>query len=614
MTINKNILFLNRDKILLEDLGESLREQGYAVHTANDMRGALSILSVNSVGVIICDNTLQDVTGYDFLRFLKNDPLREKIPFVFLVPINDQGRAVNAIKLGASDFIVYPITIEELVSRIREVISMPRIADSIKPQRMPSESLAMTSMPGNADEASSEKRKTQRVHPLSSIRVDVSRNGVFWLPAQIKNINREGMFLETSLLGKAGAEIYVKVALPSGTSIIKGQVKHIAFKNYNPSAGVGVEVEKNAQWIEILQYVITIIKKADSPSATGSLSGTIMHRNIQAKTASTGENSYTAKGAGPSTPRVKVNPTYELRFYQSLVGKQMDNYKAVSFIGSGAMGGVFEGWDIALERKVALKVISYRLASKESSRNMFIKEARLVSKLDHPNIAHMYHIGNVNEILYFAMEYIEGITMSDMIKKGDKFNTLKGLSYLVTICEALDFVGQNNIIHRDIKPANIMINDKGIVKIVDFGVAKIVIVNGDDNKKEGIVGSPYYISPEAIDGRQLDVRSDIYSLGASFYHAFTGSPPFEGNNAEEVLTKHLEQPLTQLKKKNPKVSPALGRVIERMMEKTPDKRYQDYKSIVKDLKGLESRAQTFQKLKNATLIFKIKPRAEAATL
>ncbi len=358
MTKNENILFINRDKILLEDLGESLREQGYSVHTANDMRGALSVLSANSVGVIICDNTLHDVTGYDFLRFLKNDPLREKIPFIFLVPINDQGRAISAFKLGASDYVVYPITIEDLVSRVREVISMPKSADAVKPQTSPSESLAVTSIPGNPDEVASEKRKSKRVHPLSSVRVDVSRNGVFWLPAQIKNINREGMFLETSLLGKTGAEIYVKFALQSGTSIIRGQVKHIAFKNYNPSAGIGVEVEKNAQWIEILQYVITLIKKADSQSANGSLAGSILPRNIQGQPASTGEDRNPARVAGPSSPRVKVNPSYEIRFYQSLVGKQMDNYKAVSFIGSGAMGGVFEGWDIALERKVALKVIS----------------------------------------------------------------------------------------------------------------------------------------------------------------------------------------------------------------------------------------------------------------
>jgi len=614
MTKNENILFINRDKILLEDLGESLRSKGYTVHVASDMRGALSILSANSVGVIICDNKLHDVTGYDFLRFLKNDPLREKIPFIFLVPINDQGRAINALKLGAFDFIVYPITIEDLMGRINEAVLMPRSAEKAEEQQISPVSPAMTSVENSGEEVANEKRKSKRVHPLSSIRVDVSRNGVFWLSAQIKNINREGVFLETSLLSKTGAEIYVKVALPSGTSIIKGQVKHIAFKNYNPSAGIGVEVEKNAQWIEVLQYVITVIKKADASSFKGSPAASIMPVNVQPAPVSCGENKNTAKGATPTAPKVKLNASYELRFYQSLVGKQLDNYKAVSFIGSGAMGGVFEGWDIALERTVALKVISYRLAAKESSRDMFIKEARLVSRLDHPNIAHMYHIGNVNEILYFAMEYIDGVTMADLIKKGDKFNTLKGLSYLITICEALDFVNQNNIIHRDIKPANIMINEKGIVKIVDFGVAKIVDVNGDDNKKEGIVGSPYYISPEAIDGRQLDVRSDIYSLGASFYHAFTGSPPFDGTNAEEVLTKHMEQELIPLRKRNPKVSPALGKIIEKMMSKQPEKRYQDYKGIVKDLKGLESRAQTFQKLKNATLIFRVKPKTEVASL
>jgi serine/threonine protein kinase/DNA-binding response OmpR family regulator len=611
MTNNDNILFINRDRMLLEDLGQSLQEHGYAVHTAFDMRGALSALSAGSMNLIICDNKLQDVTGYDLLRFLKNDPLREKIPFIFLVPINDQGRAMNAFKLGASDYIVYPITTEELLVRMREASSIPKPAGSTKTQISTVASGDIAAAAVNASEPSDDKRKTKR-HPLSSIRVDVSRNGVFWLPAQIKNINREGLFLETSLLAKAGVELFVKIALRSGTSIIKGQVKHLAFKNNNPSAGVGVEIEKSAQWIEVLQYIITLIKNAEVPAGGTAAPGVL--RSIQpTPVASSGEQKNFSKSINSSVPKVKINPSYELRFYQSLVGKQLDNYKAVSFIGSGAMGGVFEGWDIALERTVALKVISYKLASKEKSREMFIKEARLASKLDHPNIAHMYHIGNVNEILYFAMEYIDGITMSDMIKKSEKFNTLKGLNYLITICEALDFMGRNNIIHRDIKPANLMINDKGVLKIVDFGVAKIVDVNGDHDSKEGIVGSPYYISPEAIDGRPLDLRSDIYSLGASFYHAFTGTPPFDGHNADEVLRKHLDQPLISLRKKNPNISPALGKVVEKMMAKSPEKRYQDYKGIIKDLKNLESKAQKFQKLKNATLIFRIKPRAEAAT-
>jgi predicted Ser/Thr protein kinase len=489
-----------------------------------------------------------------------------------------------------------------------EAANLTKTAEPVLNKQLSITPSVLSSAPGNTLESTDEKRRTSR-HPLAHLRIDVSRNGVFWLPAQIKNINREGMFLETSLLAKAGVELFVKIALPSGTCIIKGLVKHLAFKNNNPSAGIGVEIEKNTQWKEVLQYIIAIIKKGAVPPS-GSISPSPQRSVQQAPPASPEETRIVSRTAAPA-PRVKVNASYELRFYQSLVGKQLDNYKAVSFIGSGAMGGVFEGWDIALERTVALKVISYKLAAKEKSREMFIKEARLASKLDHPNIAHMYHIGNVNEILYFAMEYIDGVTMSDMIKRGDKFNTLKGLNYLITICEALDFVGQNNIIHRDIKPANIMINEKGVLKVVDFGVAKILDVNGDNNNKEGIVGSPYYISPEAIDGSPLDLRSDIYSLGASFYHAFTGAPPFDGLNAEEVLRKHLEQSIIPLRKKNPKVSPALGKVVEKMMAKLPENRYQDYRGIVKDLKSLESKAQTFQKLKNATLIFRLKPRVEA---
>jgi len=158
---------------------------------------------------------------------------------------------------------------------------------------------------------------------------------------------------------------------------------------------------------------------------------------------------------------------------------------------AGAMGGVFKGWDIALERTVALKVISYKLSSKESYRDMFIKEARFVSKLDHQNIARIYSIGNVNQILYFAMEYINGETMAEMIKRGVIFTMLKGVNYLITICEALDFVSQKNIIHRDIKPANIMISKDGTIKIVDFGVAKVVDINGKDNKKTELSDRPF---------------------------------------------------------------------------------------------------------------------------
>jgi serine/threonine-protein kinase len=235
---------------------------------------------------------------------------------------------------------------------------------------------------------------------------------------------------------------------------------------------------------------------------------------------------------------------------------------------------------------------------------MFISEARIVSKLEHPNIAHIYNIGNTNDILYYAMEFILGNTLKDLINKGVNLNTLKGLEYFITTCQALDFVSKKNIIHRDVKPANIMINHKGTLKIVDFGVAKTVDADAYKAQQEGIVGSPYYMSPECIEGRPLDHRSDIYSLGASFYHAFAGCLPFEGKNAEEVLLKHLNDQCVPPTDRNPKVPKLLGKIIMKMMARDPANRYQTYEEIIDELKSLRSRALKFQNLKNATLILK----------
>jgi DNA-binding response OmpR family regulator/predicted Ser/Thr protein kinase len=587
MNSKNNILFINRNESFLKNQGESLRKAGYSVLTAMDIRSALSTLSSNSIELIICDNTLKDVNGYEFLHFLKNDPLRENIPFVFFVPIDDQGKASQAFKLGAADFIVYPLKTEAFVLRIKEALSAHGNPQARKAEQ------AVPNI--------EEKRQSKRTYSLPALHVEVSRDNVLWMPCKIKNINRNGMFLKTSLLAKPGVELYVKVFLPTETPIVKGKTKHIDFKNRGPSTGIGLEIEASDKWKKVLQYLASLVKEQNlSPPEKKADNPLILSGSIKP------EQKISQASTQPPELSQESKESYVVRFYRSLIGKQLDNYKIVSFIGAGGMGGVFKGWDIALERAVALKIISYELSGRKAFQKLFIKEARFVSKLDHQNIARIYHIGNANQILYFSMEFIDGVTLAELIKKGENLNTLKGLDYLITIAEALDFVSQKNIIHRDIKPPNIMINDKGTVKIVDFGVAKIVDVNSKNQKKEGIVGSPLYISPESITGSSLDHRSDIYSLGASFYHAFTKLPPFDGKSADEVLLKHVEKELTPLKKRNPKVSNALGKIIEKMMAKKPEDRYQHYKDIVKDLKAIRSRVLNFQKLKNATLIFRIK--------
>ena len=601
MNDKKNILFINRDENFLKEISAPLSGRGYAVATAMDMREVLSALSSSEVALILCDNKLRDVNGYDLLRFLKNDPLREKIPFVFCVPLHDQGSAKKAFEDGASDFIVYPMEPEEIISRVNEICNPGGNGGKENTQQPePEMDYSATQMVKSIPDQDQEKREDKRAALLRILKVEISRNGILWIPGRIKNISVKGMFLKTSMLGKAGAELYVRVSLSSGTAVVKGNIKHITFKNLKVSedAGIGVEIEKSAEWQEYLRYIKSHLQNG-SPQVVPPKPVTAAKpaKNIEHTIMVTRYDDEVDKNKNKGT-------SFEERFYNSLIGKQLSNYKVVSLIGSGAMGGVFEGWDIALERAVALKVISFELSAQEKFREMFIKEARFISQLDNPNIASIYHIGNENQILYFAMEYIEGSAMSDLIRDEVKLNTIKGLDYFVTICEALEFMSQKNIIHRDIKPANIMINKQGVVKLVDFGVAATVDV--EEKIKEGIVGSPYYISPDAINSLPLDHRSDIYSLGACFYHAFTGFTPFDGDNADEVLIKHLNAELIPLKKRNPKVSNALGKIVEKMMAKKPEDRYQNYNEIIKELKSLKAKANTFEKLKNATLIFRVK--------
>jgi serine/threonine protein kinase len=370
---------------------------------------------------------------------------------------------------------------------------------------------------------------------------------------------------------------------------VNGEIKHVSCDDFQFPAGTGIEITQDLVWEKIFMDLESLKTVAfpgatptgqDKPSIPGDPVTEVVRMTSQP------HQTPDVYKAVLDSPGETDAPSYDTRFYYSLVGKQLDNYRTITFIGSGSMGGVFQSWDVALEREVALKVISYELSSEEAFRNMFIKEARVISKLDHPNIAKIYHIGNSDDILYHAMEFVDGNTLMDLIEMNGDLNSDKGIEYLITVCETLDFVREKNIVHRDIKPGNIMINNDGVVKVVDFGVAKLNDGNNKGKQRpESIMGSPLYISPESLSGRTLDHRSDIYSLGASFYHAFTGQPPFEGDSIQDILDQHLNRPLTPLKEKNSEVSNALGKIIEKMMAKDPKDRYQDYQSIIDAFKN-----------------------------
>jgi serine/threonine protein kinase len=212
-------------------------------------------------------------------------------------------------------------------------------------------------------------------------------------------------------------------------------------------------------------------------------------------------------------------------------------------LGRGGMGIVYLTHQISLDRPAALKVLSDTYANNAEFVVNFIKEARAAAKLNHPHIVQAYAVGEDEGIFYFAMENIDGETMKQVLKRKKVIPVDEAILIIQQIAEALDYAWkEQKLIHRDIKPDNIMITKNGRGKLADLGLSRVA-GELDDSDDDEVMGTPQYISPEHLTGAPMDVRSDIYSLGATLFHLITGKFPFEGRTATEIARKHLEEKL-----------------------------------------------------------------------
>jgi serine/threonine protein kinase/Flp pilus assembly protein TadD len=275
-------------------------------------------------------------------------------------------------------------------------------------------------------------------------------------------------------------------------------------------------------------------------------------------------------------------------------GTTLSHYRILSAIGAGGMGEVYRAEDTKLERVVALKVLPERFASDEDRLRRFIREAKTASGLNHPNVAHIYEIGEENNFHFIAMELVEGTTLDTKIKEGLKTSEI--LEMALQIADALQNAHTRGVIHRDLKPANIMINASKQVKVLDFGLAK---TNPQGSKDQGtqmatvshtepglVLGTVPYMSPEQALGRQVDARSDLFSLGSILYELCAGRRPFTGNTSGEMIeqiTHAQPQPLTRFSNE---VSPEFERIVRKCLEKDPEDRYQSAKELLIDLRNL----------------------------
>src|SRR6266568_2840080 len=275
------------------------------------------------------------------------------------------------------------------------------------------------------------------------------------------------------------------------------------------------------------------------------------------------------------------------------------------------MGEVYLGEDTRLHRKVALKILPADLASNQDRMRRFIQEAQAAAALNHPNIAHIYEIGEEAGIHFIAMEFIDGMTLREKIHR-EHTALAKLLRYLQHVAEGLAKAHANGIMHRDLKPDNIMIAREGHAKILDFGLAKLIEPTGQKPDREGgrkddqavselatailqqhstpgvILGTVGYMSPEQAQGktREIDHRSDIFSFGCILFEAVTGQKAFEGNDAIDTLNKIIREPVRSISDLNPSAPADLQRIVRRCLAKDPDERYQTIKDLAIELKEM----------------------------
>jgi len=269
------------------------------------------------------------------------------------------------------------------------------------------------------------------------------------------------------------------------------------------------------------------------------------------------------------------------------ITRQFGNFLLERQLGAGGMGTVYFGRDVSLEREVAVKVLRPEMVSDQKFMATFLREAEITASLNHPNIVQVYAFGEHESVYYLVVEYISGGSLDDRITNLGRITELEGIEIGIAVARGLECALERGLIHRDIKPGNILFNANLTPKVVDFGLS--LSFETTDHFDGEIWGTPYYVAPEKLERLPEDFRSDLYSLGATLFHAISGRPPYEGDDPNAVAMKHLSGTVVSLKAFVPDISDQTTFAVSKAMARNPDDRYASYGEFIAQLEDAKRR-------------------------
>lgn len=284
------------------------------------------------------------------------------------------------------------------------------------------------------------------------------------------------------------------------------------------------------------------------------------------------------------SPKVSEAPTDPLR--EALVKALGSNYEVKRLLGRGGMGAVYLARETALDRLVAVKVLPPE-ASDDQSRERFKREARTAAKLNHPNIVPLYSFGETDGMMYFVMGFVQGESLAEQMVRQGKLPEKEARRILAEVADALQYAHSQQVVHRDIKPDNILIDDAtGKPMLTDFGIAKAQVGGSTLTAIGSIVGTPHYMSPEQASGeRDIDGRSDIYSLGVVAFWMLAGELPFDGESLQDIIVQHVTKEAPALRDVAGETSEHVARAVGRCLAKDPEDRWRDaaeFRAVIRE--------------------------------